>query len=343
MRPLALAFVAALGYAAQIDGAHSCAARAQPVGSSSVYRIEGPQEDRDALWQWRRGVGPPLYVPQPAHALAPPPDLRELVVLTWNAHLGEGRLADLIEALRRGELTGSPVEHFVLLAQEVYRRGPDVPPFASGARSAQASPTEEGEAADASEYAATLGLSMLYVPSMRNGAEYLEDRGNAILSTETLSNALSMELPLERQRRVAVGASVEVMRDGVTSTLRVVNVHLETLNGPRWLGLFRNPRTRQVRAILGMLSASRFDTDVAWAGTVLGGDFNTIKAGIDEPAYRAARAWGINTGEDPRSTHRLGWIDHIFYRMPDGWAGSNTRVEEKFGSDHHPVLGRFTS
>jgi endonuclease/exonuclease/phosphatase family metal-dependent hydrolase len=185
---------------------------------------------------------------------------------------------------------------------------------------------------------------MLYVPSMRNGADLLEDRGNAILSSEPLSNALSMELPFERQRRVAIGASLEVMRDGVPSTLRVVDVHLEPLSAPRSLWFFRNPRTRQVSAILDMLTASRFEDDVAWAGTVLGGDFNAVKAGIDEPAYRDARAWGHSTGkEDRRATHRLGRIDYLFFRLPEGWSGSTRRVKEKFGSDHHPVVGRFTS
>jgi endonuclease/exonuclease/phosphatase family metal-dependent hydrolase len=265
-------------------------------------------------------------------------------VVTWNAHLAEGRLEELVAALARGTLTGAPVRHFVLLVQELYRRGLEVPPLGPGVRSAHAIRGADDDLPDARAYAATLGLSMLYVPSMRNGAQLFEDRGNAIVSSEPLANALALELPFERQRRVALGASVQVMRDGIASTLRVVNVHLEPLSARRTLWVFRNPRTRQVGAILDMLSASRFEDDVAWAGTVLGGDLNTVKAGIDERAYRAARAWGHSTCvEDRRATHRLGRLDYLFYRLPEGWSGSAMRATDKFGSDHHPVLGRFTS
>ena len=37
-----------------------------------------------------------------------------------------------------------------------------------------------------------------------------EDRGNAIVSTEPLHTPFAVELPLERQRRVAVGAGIDV-------------------------------------------------------------------------------------------------------------------------------------
>jgi endonuclease/exonuclease/phosphatase family metal-dependent hydrolase len=344
MRSLALAVALALTLVARIDGDRSCLARTDTLGASYIHWIAGPPEHRAVLDRWCRGVGPPVYVPQPADASGSPPDLRELVIVTWNAHLGEGRLSDLVNALRRGEVTGAPADHFVLLVQELYRRGAMVPPMAPGVRSAHPIRAGEDAGPDAAEYAATLGLSMLYVPSMRNGADQPEDRGSAILSTERLSNAVGMELPFARQRRVAVGAAVEVTRAGVTSTLRVMNLHLEPLSAPRSLWFFRNPRTRQARAVLNALSASRFEDDVAWAGTVLGGDFNTVKAGIDEPAYRDARAWGRSTiEEDRRVTHRLGRIDYLFYRLPEPWSGTQRRVEEKFGSDHHPVVGRFES
>jgi endonuclease/exonuclease/phosphatase family metal-dependent hydrolase len=343
MRLLAIALAAAFGAVTQVDGDEACRARASHLGTSYLHWIAGPAEDRRVLDQWCRGVGPPIYVEQPLVTYATPPDLEELVVVTWNAHLADGRLPELIDALERGEITGEPVNRFVLLVQELYRSGPDVPDFAPGLRSARAITGADG-APGAAEYAATLGLSMLYVPSMRNGAELRVDRGNAILSTEPLSNAISMELPFARQRRVVVGAAVPVMVDGRGSTLRLFNVHLEPLSAPSSLWFFTNPRTRQVRALLEMITTSRFENDVAWAGTVLGGDFNTVKAGIDEPAYRAPREWGHSAGdEDRRTTHPLGRLDYLFYQLPEGWSGSTDRVEEKFGSDHHPIVGRFES
>ena len=152
-----------------------------------------------------------------------PPPLEDVVVLTWNAHLAEGRLTELIRALRTGELTnGVPVRHFVLLLQELYRRGPDVPAFSPGMRSAHAIRARDEAAPDVHDYAATLGLSLLYVPSMRNGSDLDEDRGNAIISTEPLSNAVAFELPFARQRRVAVGATIAVTRGAARSSLRLV-------------------------------------------------------------------------------------------------------------------------
>ena len=61
-----------------------------------------------------------------------------------------------------------------------------------------------------------LGLSLIYVPSMRNGGspdDPAEDRGNAILSTLPLSEPVAVELPGERQRRVVIiakAASISV-------------------------------------------------------------------------------------------------------------------------------------
>lgn len=286
-------------------------------------------------------------MPTPAVAHDSPPHVEDLVIVTWNAHLSEGRLDDLVTSLREGALTdGQPVGHFVLLVQELLRRDTDVPAFHIAARAARAirAREDDDDAADAHTYAQRLGLSMLYVPSMRNGAELFEDRGNAILSTEPLSQALAFELPFERQRRVAVGTAIEVMHAGLRSTLRVIDVHLEPLSSPQSLWVFRNPRRRQVAALLGLLSASRFEDDVSWVGTVLGGDFNTVKTGDDESASRSARAWSTGLVEDDRrTTHFLGRLDYLFFRLAQGIAATTTRADDKFGSDHHPVVGRFTS
>lgn len=329
----------------QNNGVPSCLARASSIGSASVHWIPGPEPDLPALEHWCRAVGPPLYIPSPvvSTGTTSPPRLEDLVVVTWNVHLAEGRLLDFVEDLRAGRLTdGTPVDHFVLFLQELYRRGEIVPPFAAGARSAVGIRARDPTAPDIAAHARTLGLATLYVPSMRNGAESFEDRGNTILSTEPLSNAMSVELPLQRQRRVAVGAAVAVSRDGIWSTLRLINVHLEPVSSSRSLWVLRNPRRRQIGAVLDLLSAARFEDDVAWAGTVLAGDLNTIQSGAAEATYRQARAWGHSTGhEDGRSTHSMGRIDYVFYRLPTGWTGSTTRWNELYGSDHHPVLGRF--
>ena len=77
---------------------------------------------------------------------------------------------------------------------------------------------------------------------------------------------------------------------------------------------------------------------------MLGGDFNTILGGAREEAYAAARAWAHDLQhEDPRSTHLMGRLDYLFFRGTGGWTMSTTRADERFGSDHYPVVGRFTA
>ncbi len=344
--PRAWAIVVALGASVASNAASDgCDARAATIGNAALYWITAPEEDLDKVESWCRGVGPPLYEPAPSVSADSPPAIDDLVVLTWNAHLAEGRLGELLQALRSGQLTdGRPIDHFVLLVQELFRRGPDIPPFGTGIRSAHAIRARDESMPDVNDHARALGLSILYVPSMRNGAQLVEDRGNALLSSEPLSGALAVELPFERQRRVAVGASIDVVHNGRRSTMRVLNTHLEPLSSPKSLWIFHDPRRRQMNALLSLITASRFDDDVAWVATVLGGDFNTVQNGAEEPTYRAARRWSSGfLQEDRRITHLLGRLDYLFFRVTPGLVVSTTRVPDKFGSDHHPVLGRFSS
>jgi endonuclease/exonuclease/phosphatase family metal-dependent hydrolase len=320
---------------------------AEPGGTCSarttVHWIRGPQADTEKLDEWCRGVGAPLYRPDPASP-QDPPALEDLAIVTWNAHLGEGRLEKLISELRRGSFTkGQPVTHFVLLVQELFRRD-EVPAFAADARSARAIRARDEDAPDARAYANRLGLSMLYVPSMRNGAGLSEDRGNAILSTEPLSQPIAFELPFARQRRVAVSAAIDVVHGGRRSTLRVANAHLEPLSAPRSLWFFLNPRRRQMAALIDLMRTSRFESDVAWVATVVGGDFNTIVNGAEEAVYREARGWSSGFAyEDPRATHLLGRLDYLFFRLTTGLEARTHRVDERFGSDHHPVIGHVSA
>ena len=285
----------------------------------------------------------PVYRAAPAVTSAAP-TLDRLTVVSWNAHLAEGQLDDLIAKLRAGDLTGgTPVERFVLLIQELYRRGDAVPAFDRGDRSAHAILPRDPEAADVDDHAAALGLSMLYVPSMRNGPELREDRGNAIISTEPLLDPIALELPLARQRRVTLGAAVAIDTADGLRRLELINAHLEPLSSPKTLWLFKNPRGRQMRAIIDLLDGDRFDEDRHSAGVVLGGDFNTVRSGAGEEASRLARGWSSGfKHEDRRVTHLMGRLDYVFFKGEGGWRIETRRAEERFGSDHHPVVATFS-
>jgi hypothetical protein len=321
---------------ADANAALQCEARS----SSELEWHATEPTDAVEIARWCRAVGAPLVVNGAPGS--EPPSLDDVVTVSWNAHLAEGQLPELIAELRAGTFTdGHPVKHFALLVQELYRRGDRVPPFDAGSRSAFAITARDPESPDVEDHAAALGLSLVYVPSMRNGTELREDRGNAIISTEPLHHAMAIELPLARQRRVAIGASVNVRTASGTQRLELINAHLEPLSAPHTLWVFKNPRGRQVRAILDLLDTPRFTSD-AVAGVVLGGDFNTVLRGDKEDGYRHARAWSRSLRrEDRRRTHMMGRLDYLFFRLDDGWSAVTERLDRRFGSDHHPVIGRF--
>jgi endonuclease/exonuclease/phosphatase family metal-dependent hydrolase len=184
-------------------------------------------------------------------------------------------------------------------------------------------------------------------PSMRNGT-HRSDRGNAILSTLPLTDAVATELPLARQRRVAVSASI---RAGG----RVVRLHSAHLD-PRGRGtrdiLGTAGRLLQIRGLIDSLDV---DDGVPH---ILGADLNLARQ-RREPAFRALAEAGFATGVPPRVP---AWR-HTYHRVPRlilDWllvldrdatiAGAVVRRLDEhpldrgptvFGSDHHPLLARI--
>jgi len=287
---------------------------------------------------WCRTVGPPVTLSPPSGA-AEPSALDALTVVSWNVHAGAADVEALVRQLRAGAYTGGrPVGRFVLLLQEAHREGDEVPAHVAAGigipGAAGLGPTSHVRT-DVVAVARTLGLSLYYVPSMRNGPpeRTSEDRGNAILSTEPLADFGAIELPFERQRRVAVVASLSGRHpDGEPWTLRVASVHLESTASARRLRVFATgPRVRQARGLLEALG-----TD---APIVVGGDFNTW-FGFADPTYRTmTEAWPDASVEDRRRTFgRFFRLDHVFADPPEGWQVRARRLDVRLGSDHYPLL-----
>ena len=317
----------------------SCAAR--DLFRHITFQISVEADARE-LTRWCRAVGAPVFV-EARNDNSVPPALDQLTIISWNAHLAEGQLDQLIARLRAGDLTnGKPVEHFVLLIQELYRRGDQVPEFDAGDRSAFAILPRDPNVADINGHAAGLGLAIFYAPSMRNGPELREDRGNAIISTEPLLDPIALELPLARQRRVTLGAAVNVRTSDGVRRLELIDAHLEPLSSPKTLWVLKNPRAAQARAILDLLDQPRYTDRSTALGTIVGGDFNTVRAGAKEPAIQLLKAWSNGpASDDPRDTHLMGRLDYLFVNVPE-WTASTERLDERFGSDHYPVLGTFS-
>ena len=226
-----------------------------------------------------------------------------LAVITWNLDAGRGDLSRLVSDLVSGRLTAAPPLAYVLLLQEA----------------------TSGVGVDAEQVARERRLHAFVVPVYEIDGHV---RGNAIVSTSPLRDTRGIALPQERQPRMAAFAAITLGND----SLFVVSTHFE--NRLSWLrgGVFSDTaRGRQAEALLHTLPEGP---------GILGGDLNTL-LGPAEPAWRlfARRFPDTPTDQaDPTFRERL-TLDHLFFDLPDGWTARRRVVEDRYGSDHHPVLG----
>jgi len=289
-----------------------------------------PLVDRDnvSLSRWRKSVGPPV-IPGP---LSTDTVDDAITIVSWNTAVGD---ADIVGFVRSQTDARRPL---VMLLQEVYRSGTEVPSkllddcaFA-GRLGSETAGRDEGEI---EEVGRLLGLGVYYVPSMRNGGQASnEDRGNAILSSVPLTDLQAIELPFERQRRVAIAATVEGRTSAGTAwRLRVVSAHLDNMGSARraWIGS-EYGRARQARGLAALLRDEQ--------PTILAGDFNTWFGFSDQAYLEMVREFPETRVTDRRPTFRgLLRLDHVFYRLPREWRLDVRRSESRFGSDHFPLMG----
>lgn len=295
------------------------------------------------LEPWCRVVGPALaYRPETGFA---PVNLPDLTVVTWNVHGGGGDVDSLVADLRSGRLDGRATDSFVLLLQEVFRAGASVPAdWASEARfGKRVAPEETGRDAQSIEAVARRnGLHLLYVPSVRNGGpgDPPEDRGNAILSSLPLTSMEAFELPLEKERRVALASRIAVVGEGgEPTTALLVNLHLDVRS--QWSSFHRTlgaGRADQARSI-----AEYYGGEAIVVG---GGDLNTWVGGNEEEAVRILQEVfpEPELRSDSRTVQPLGplsgfVVDHLFFRLPATLTGNYSVVQDRYGSDHYPVIG----
>lgn len=311
---------------------------ADPVGWS-IPTAEGPRRKLDAFCA---AIGPAVVSNANTDSVAPA--LHGLVAVAWNVGIGAGDLDRLIRDLRSGALTdGVAPRDFVLLLQEVHRADATVPPqdeLPEGAAAGSHQPPPPDHAGVV-EIARRHGLSLFYAPSMRNGlvqdtAPY-EDRGNAILATAPLSDLAVHELAPGRQRRPVVLATIQVRRrTGAVIPLDLVSTHLDNFSWRRPIASLGAIRAEQAAELLRVLPEH--------GPLLLGADLNTWMSGTEETAFELLRAvfsQPASPGGEP-TAERLGIgraLDYLLLRAPESWELRTRRIDDRYGSDHHPVLG----
>jgi endonuclease/exonuclease/phosphatase family metal-dependent hydrolase len=297
------------------------------------WRDVAPPSDAPTLDAWCANVGPAVVLRgsrDAGHSLP--------TIVSWNVDVGGGDVDALLDRLMSDRARPT-----VVLLQEAFRGGSAVPVLrATNAAPHRIAPSTARRSIV--DVAIERGLSLVYVPSMRNGSrqrDAAEDRGNAILANVPLLDPMAIELPFEHQRRVAVAASVGIGdTDGRSATLRVVSAHLDARATWRhgfvlWFG-----RERQAAALRQAVA------DFS-APAVVGGDLNTW-LGDREPAVEQLRADFPQTPRLDTSVTfpligGLGFdLDHLFFRLPPRWKADVTRLDVLFGSDHFPLVSRLT-
>ena len=317
-----------------------CGGVIAPDASVSSARIAWriPTTDDDRLASLCDRVGPAVVAPTPLLANDTPADT--LLVVSWNTNAGVGDFGGLVDSLTA--MHGGELPPTVFLLQEVYR-------------DEQKRSAARARKLDVRDLADAFGFALFYAPSTPDeGAG--TDRGNAILSNLPLSAFEAIELPLERQRRVAVAAFVRGrLRDGECWALRVASAQLEPSSSTDgWRAHIRNlfspRRERQAHALVEALGVA--------PATVLGGDFQTVERHRDAAigALHASFPSGTLAPSD-QVTHvdrvdgitRRDQFDYLFFRLPNEVVAPPymrlTRTGDDseasfFGSDHSPLIGR---
>ena len=297
----------------------------EPVDGLTWVRWTDNQQPLDL---WCHSVGRPVLEARPTAT----GDIAGMRILSWNVNVGGGRLEELLPRLL-DEATRDGMGLTVLL-QETFRTGEAVPESYPAALKVPKAIRPRRPAMDVHDIAAAFGLSVAYVPSMRNGPATVlderEDRGNAILSTEPIVDVQALELPFGKQRRVAVSALIAAR--GATQPIRVVSTHFDT-NGDR---------AAQAAALSDRLMA------FADAPLFVGGDLNS-RGGLDDNAVLALATRvpmaSCGTGRTNRWPLRLdvlvpiGRLDFMFAgtSAEDLVRGCET-LPDAYDSDHLPLL-----
>ena len=307
-----------------------CAAR-----TSDIHWIRiAPPNDAAGLDQWCAGVGPPVIVSAPASGARPlvrrhGAFRRTVAIVSWNTHVGAGDIDGFVADLAAGRLTAGTVpDDYVLLLQETYRAGRDVPAAGGGEDAGRLSRrgrrTPLARAKTSSSPPAGSGFTR---STCRRCA--MARRGTKIGGTRFSRRDRSRASPPSSCRWSGSVASQSARRSTwdhpppIQSRLRVVTAHFSNFVAHHLWVLSEPARVRQARALAQILRDDQ--------PTALGGDFNSW-FGYADAAYRTMTH--VLPGPRPadrRPTFTGMRLDHLMFRLPQGWHATTRRADGATG------------
>ena len=154
-------------------------------------------------------------------------------------------------------------------------------------------------------------------------------------------NLTAIELPFERERRVAISADIAgTTTAGTPWRIRLVNLHLDARSSWR-----KSPSQLRSRSRRGRCSgcSKRCATTTRYA--VLGGDFNSWVGGADEPAVRMPQERRLRPRDAAPRVHlepAAGSSESsttCSIGFPPARRPDTREIEDAYGSDHRPLLG----
>lgn len=294
-----------------------------------VTWIPWTESKRETLDRWCASVGPPVLIT----SATPSTDIKRLKVVTWNVHVGGGQVEDFVKT----HWADRDNSGLVLLLQETYRADEKVPDALPKGLKVPSAIRPKPRTVDVLRLAERLNMSVTYVPSMRNGhateAGQREDRGNAILSTEPISDVRAIALPFGKQRRVAVAATV-TPRSSTIGPIRVVATHFD----------IGSSRVAQATAFADRIA------ELSDLPMIVGGDFNSPGGLRDKSVQAVSQRIPMEecgTGRTftwPQKFNLLavldfGRFDFLFSNLDSsGMTRQCQTIDDWFRSDHRPVM-----
>ena len=325
---------------------HGCAGRST-VAHFDMVQLDGPapairwmapelDADRSSLGNWRVSVGPPVVV-SPATRPTEPSD--RLVVVNWNMHVGGGDIAGLLADVRRRH-GGAPV---VFLLQEAYREGPEVPvrleahaSFASMIRSLR--PDGSREEIESVAAAARPARLLRALDAQR--------RAGSVSRRSRQRHPLDAAADRPDGDRAAVRAAAPRGRRGNRRRR-----HQRPGRRGRFASCRRISTTWSARGACGSPAASsaaparragwsrRCRATIRSCSAPISTRGSAFTTAPTAPPQRRSRQRRVT---DRRATfHGMLRLDHLFFRLDEGWRAQFARADNTFGSDHYPLVGEI--